>query len=145
MLILKTAVRPAVLSSLETASSVLLMWNIQRQVCAHGRIIASIHAVSDSDESSGGNGALCKLLTDPGWKQKLQNEFTAPYFKTLETTLEKEFKTAEVFPPKELIFNAFNTTPFDKVGTTHFFFRVYTFTAQAQPYLKFVQLYFTCR
>ena len=56
------------------------------------------------------------LLIEPGWKEKLKDEFAAPYFKALEASLLDEFEKNEVFPPKELIFNAFHVTPFDKVA-----------------------------
>lgn len=59
--------------------------------------------------------SISSLLTEPGWKEKLKDEFAAPYFKSLEESLKDEFKKEQVFPPKELIFNAFHTTPFDKV------------------------------
>jgi hypothetical protein len=40
------------------------------------------------------------------------------YFKQLEVQLKKDYKAGvQVFPPKHLIFNAFNKTPIDKVNT----------------------------
>lgn len=53
---------------------------------------------------------------DDSWKSALTDEFDKPYFKEL-----KEFLAAEknagklIYPPGPLIFNAFNSTPFDKV------------------------------
>lgn len=53
---------------------------------------------------------------DPSWKEKLAEEFRQPYFRELKAFLtEEKRKGAVVFPPGPLIFNAFNTTPFDQV------------------------------
>lgn len=52
----------------------------------------------------------------PSWLSVLEDEFEQPYMKSL-----KQFLTAEkqqgkvIYPPSDLIFNAFNTTPFDSV------------------------------
>ena len=46
----------------------------------------------------------------------LSDEFEKDYFKKLEKQLQQEYKEGkEIFPPKDLIFNAFNLTPLDKV------------------------------
>ena len=59
---------------------------------------------------------LKDYLTDAKWKKVLEEEFTKPYFVEIENKLAQEYKAGkEVFPPKELIFNAFNLTPLDKV------------------------------
>jgi uracil-DNA glycosylase len=52
---------------------------------------------------------------DQSWQEVLGNEFKKPYFKNLEDFLEKEYGKETIYPPKELIFNAFNTTPFKQV------------------------------
>jgi uracil-DNA glycosylase len=49
------------------------------------------------------------------WKEILLDEFQKPYFYDLKMFLESERKQYQVFPPGNLIFNAFNKTPFDKV------------------------------
>ncbi|MES2332865.1 MAG: uracil-DNA glycosylase [Bacteroidota bacterium] len=50
------------------------------------------------------------------WKEALKHEFTKPYFLQVATHLKTERATgAVVYPPGQLIFNAFNTTPFDEV------------------------------
>lgn len=55
-------------------------------------------------------------MKDENWKKALTVEFEKDYFKELEKKLEQEYKAGkEIFPPKELIFNAFNLTPLDKV------------------------------
>ena len=46
----------------------------------------------------------------------LASEFEQEYFKKLEETMATEYAAGkEIFPPKDLIFNAFNLTPFNKV------------------------------
>lgn len=53
---------------------------------------------------------------DPSWKQVLQTEFEKPYFSEIKSKLiaaKQEGRT--IYPPGKLIFNAFNTTPFNTV------------------------------
>lgn len=52
---------------------------------------------------------------EESWKRILMPEFQAPYFAQLKNFLVEEKKVNKVFPPGNLIFNAFNLTPFDKV------------------------------
>lgn len=47
------------------------------------------------------------------WKEILQKEFEKKYFKKLTNFISEE--TTTVFPPKELIFNAFNLCPFSEL------------------------------
>ena len=54
-------------------------------------------------------------LIHPSWKEQLHDEFDSPYFSGLKSFLLEERKKHIVFPPGKLIFNAFDTTPFDKV------------------------------
>ena len=49
------------------------------------------------------------------WLEVLQGEFRKPYYKQLFQTVTKEYKTHQVFPPADDIFNAFHLTPFHKV------------------------------
>ncbi len=49
------------------------------------------------------------------WRAVLAEEFTKPYFKELESFVDNERKSHQVFPPEQDVFNAFKTTPFDKV------------------------------
>lgn len=44
----------------------------------------------------------------PEWQHLLQSEFEKPYFKQLEVFVENTYNENECYPPKELIFNAFN-------------------------------------
>ncbi len=53
---------------------------------------------------------------DASWLKLLEEEFGKPYMKALEAFLAQEIASgAEVFPPFELVFNAFCQTPFDQV------------------------------
>ncbi len=53
---------------------------------------------------------------DESWKTVLKPEFEKPYFKEIVTFLKTEKMAGKtIYPPGQLIFNAFNTTPFDNV------------------------------
>lgn len=52
---------------------------------------------------------------DQGWKEILWEEFQSPYFNELKRFLVEEKKQFTVYPPGNLIFNAFQHTPFDGV------------------------------
>ena len=53
---------------------------------------------------------------EPGWKNVLDPEFNKPYFLQIVHFLKTERNLGKtIYPPGSLIFNAFNTTPFDKV------------------------------
>ncbi len=49
------------------------------------------------------------------WKQRLSPEFEKPYFKALTDFVRTEYRTKQIFPPANLIFNAFDSCPYDKV------------------------------
>lgn len=49
------------------------------------------------------------------WKEQLQEEFEKEYFINLTRFIKKEYSTKQIFPPARLIFNAFDSTPFDQV------------------------------
>ena len=50
------------------------------------------------------------------WKQALEPEFSKPYFHNIVVHLKTERTQGKtIYPPGSLIFNAFNTTPLDKV------------------------------
>ncbi len=52
---------------------------------------------------------------DLSWKKELQNEFLKPYFREIkEYLIAERSQTKHVYPPGKLIFNAYNTTPFDR-------------------------------
>ena len=50
-----------------------------------------------------------------GWDELFLEEFNKPYFKNLKNFLLQEYATRTVYPPKSLILNAFDQTPYDKV------------------------------
>ena len=53
---------------------------------------------------------------EESWKRVLEEEFEKPYFQALVAKLHEEKRQGRtIYPPGPLIFNAFNTTPFDKV------------------------------
>ncbi len=53
---------------------------------------------------------------EDSWKEVLQSEFNKPYFEKLTGFLKHEIKQNKtIYPPGKLIFNAFNTTPFNNV------------------------------
>ena len=59
---------------------------------------------------------MSNVKIEESWKDVLKSEFEQPYFQSLATFLRKEKENNKtVYPPGSLIFNAFNTTPFDKV------------------------------
>ncbi|XP_069110132.1 LOW QUALITY PROTEIN: uracil-DNA glycosylase-like [Argopecten irradians] len=57
---------------------------------------------------------LYQHLGDNSWRIELETEFTKDYFKELEHKLEEDDED-KTFPPRDLIFHAFNKTPLDKV------------------------------
>ncbi|MCH5718736.1 uracil-DNA glycosylase family protein [Niabella hibiscisoli] len=53
---------------------------------------------------------------EASWKEKLQGEFSKPYFSNIVNHLKTEREQKKIiYPPGPMIFNAFNSTPFDKV------------------------------
>jgi uracil-DNA glycosylase len=52
----------------------------------------------------------------PSWKEALNDEFEQPYFQAIVDFLKSEKAQGKtIFPPGPLIFNAFDSTPFEKV------------------------------
>ncbi|HTG56700.1 MAG TPA: uracil-DNA glycosylase, partial [Niabella sp.] len=53
---------------------------------------------------------------EASWKEKLKEEFDKPYFSNIVNHLKTEREQKKIiYPPGKMIFNAFNSTPFDKV------------------------------
>ncbi len=52
---------------------------------------------------------------DESWKEVLHDEFNKQYFLDLKQFLINEKKKYKIYPPGNLIFNAFNKTPFNKL------------------------------
>ncbi|WP_321518244.1 uracil-DNA glycosylase [uncultured Bacteroides sp.] len=55
------------------------------------------------------------VLIEESWKKHLAPEFEADYFSRLTNFIREEYSHYTVYPPGKLIFNAFNSCPFDKV------------------------------
>ena len=56
------------------------------------------------------------VAIDAGWKEVLKAEFNKPYFEQITIFLKTEKAAGKIiYPPGNLIFNAFNTTPFEQV------------------------------
>lgn len=59
---------------------------------------------------------MSEIQLEEAWKQALYQEFQKPYIKELKQFILSEKKRGkEVYPPGDLIFNALNSTPLDKV------------------------------
>ena len=59
--------------------------------------------------------ALDSLLVDESWRVKLRDALDSDSTQKLAKFLETEWEKCNVCPPKNMIFNAFNRTPFDSV------------------------------
>ena len=53
------------------------------------------------------------LINNQSWNQRLAGEFQKPYFKELWLQVEQEYSTTICFPPKEMLFNAFEQFDFE--------------------------------
>lgn len=57
-----------------------------------------------------------EVQIEQSWKEVLKEEFEKEYFQNIKNQLRSmKVQGREIYPPGKLIFNAFNTTPFDKV------------------------------
>ena len=57
-----------------------------------------------------------EIRLEPSWKQRLADEFDLPYMAALrEFLLQRKRAGAVIYPPGHLIFNALNSTPFERV------------------------------
>ena len=57
-----------------------------------------------------------EVRIENSWKEVLQDEFKKDYFKTIKSFLVREIKSGKkIYPRGKLIFNAFDSTPFEKV------------------------------
>ncbi|MBC7949566.1 MAG: uracil-DNA glycosylase [Chitinophagaceae bacterium] len=55
-----------------------------------------------------------EVKIEDSWKQALKKEFAKPYFQQIPNHIKTEKQQGKtIYPPGSLIFNAFNTTPFD--------------------------------
>jgi len=53
------------------------------------------------------------IKIEDSWKSQLKDEFEKPYFKDLILFVKQEYSIGQTFPPGKLIFNAFDSCPFD--------------------------------
>ena len=56
-----------------------------------------------------------EVRIEESWRKVLQPEFDKPYFELLTSFVRKEYQSKQVFPPASLIFNAFDSCPFEQV------------------------------
>ncbi|HHU26176.1 MAG TPA: uracil-DNA glycosylase [Bacteroidales bacterium] len=56
-----------------------------------------------------------EVKIEESWKTHLQQEFEKPYFKVLTDFVRNEYAQRKIYPPARLIFNAFDSCPFDEV------------------------------
>src|SRR5678816_229795 len=60
--------------------------------------------------------SLMDVKIEPHWKEILKSEFDKPYFQQIALHLKTEkSQNKTIYPPGSQIFNAFDTTPIDKV------------------------------
>ncbi|XP_013405579.1 uncharacterized protein LOC106170306 [Lingula anatina] len=70
----------------------------------------------ESTKIASSNLDLLHYLTEESWRSLLKEEFSKDYFKNLTAQLSRDYAAEkEIFPPRELIFNALNAAPVDKV------------------------------
>lgn len=58
---------------------------------------------------------MADVAIESSWKAILSDEFAKPYFGQLVRFVHDEYSSGLCFPPGQLIFNAFNSTPFHQV------------------------------
>jgi uracil-DNA glycosylase len=56
-----------------------------------------------------------QINLNPSWQTVLSDEIAKPYFLELMNTVDEEYQNSVCFPPKELIFSAFNNCSFENV------------------------------
>lgn len=68
-----------------------------------------------TNETSNTSFDVSEYLTNDKWKLYLNEEFQKDYFKQLNIFLANAYSKEVTYPPKELVFNAFNLTDLEKV------------------------------
>lgn len=58
---------------------------------------------------------MANVRIESGWARILEDQFEAPYFRRLIDFVKEEYKTQVIYPPGPLIFNAFDSCPWDNV------------------------------
>src|SRR5690554_1601375 len=56
-----------------------------------------------------------QVRIEKSWGEQLKEEFDKPYFQRLTEFVRKEYSSTTVYPPAKLIFNAFDSCPFNEV------------------------------
>jgi len=56
-----------------------------------------------------------EVKIEDSWREVLQSEFDKPYFELLTSFVRREYASHTCYPPGPLIFNAFNSCPFNAV------------------------------
>jgi hypothetical protein len=76
----------------------------------------SIVEIPTTIEVTTSGKSLSSLVHEPSWSKNLQDLFNSDNFKRIEQYLNDQWSAGKTtYPPKNLIFEAFNKTPFDKV------------------------------
>lgn len=60
------------------------------------------------------NTPMQNVKIDRSWKEKLESEFSKPYWSSLTSTVRDQYLTKTVYPPAKHIFRAFDLCPFEK-------------------------------
>ncbi len=55
------------------------------------------------------------IKIEESWKVQLHTEFEKPYFRELTNFVRNEYTNRKIYPPAKLIFNAFDSCPFNEV------------------------------
>ncbi|CAN0542393.1 unnamed protein product, partial [Laminaria digitata] len=55
------------------------------------------------------------VIKEDGWAKALSCETSKPYFKRLQAFLDAQYASKVIFPPREKIFNAFESCPLSDV------------------------------
>lgn len=56
-----------------------------------------------------------QVTLEPSWKAQLSEEFEKPYFQELVDFVKEEYRSNTIFPPGQMIFNAFDSCEYDDV------------------------------
>jgi hypothetical protein len=69
----------------------------------------------EKQEESEAEPNIMDLITEPSWKTVLDQDYKSKHIANLTKFLNEEYEKNIIYPPKNKIFNALNTTPFNKV------------------------------
>ncbi|KAI3730399.1 hypothetical protein L1987_61569 [Smallanthus sonchifolius] len=111
-----TTVQPSSSSNLTAKQKIRVQFN---QSLANAKRNLRICAERVSNSTSGKGLGILKLedlLVEETWLEAIPGEFQKPYAKKLSEFVDSEIQSSTpIYPPQHLIFNALNSTPFDKV------------------------------